>query len=572
MVAVAGPKAAFSRPSKWHLQSWAKEVVAIAALCIAILAVYYPVRHYPFFSVDDGLYVTSAPHVLSALDWGNVKWAFTHFFVSLYDPLTFLSHNLDVRLFGLNAGRHHLVNVAVHILNSALLFWVLRKATRMTGRSFMVAALFALHPIQVENVAWISERKTLLSTVFFFLALGAYQWYARNPKLKRMSVVGFLYGLALLAKPQVVTLPFILLLWDYWPLRRMFATGVDSVGIELPEKFRARHFFGLIIEKVPLFAIAAVDALLTVVAERKVSPGKWPYTLAIRSGNAILSYGRYVKKAFWPSRLAGVYPHPGYALHWSLVWVALLLLLLTTILVLLGRRHRYLVVGWFWFIGSLLPMIGLIQISYSAMSDRYAYISFIGLFIMVCWGVADWAESRQLPRFVLPATGLVVLTVLSLVAHRQVGYWRDGITFWTHTVEVTPTNVPAELQLGIAYYGAGLYQAALTHYYRAAAMDPQNPEINLDIGIAEHQLGNLAQAITYYQKALAVSKGDSIADRALANMGHAYGDLGDYAHARECFLQVQALRASTGSPTAHEDIDWRRTCRDMWAFVRRHLP
>jgi hypothetical protein len=570
MTAVAGPRAVVGKLATGHSQFWAKRALAILALCVATLAVYYPVRHYPFFSVDDGLYVTNDPHVLSALSWENIKWAFTHFFVYLYDPVTFLSHSLDVQLFGVNPGRHHLVNLAIHILNSVLLFWILRKATRSAGPSFMVAALFALHPIQVENVAWISERKTLLSTTFFLLALGAYQWYARNPRLRRMLFVGLLYGLGLLAKPQVVTLPFILLLWDYWPLRRMFTAAPDGNDIEPSETFPAKSFYGLITEKIPLFAVAVADALITIVAEGKSSPANWPYTFAIRAGNAILCYGRYAQKAFWPSPLAAVYPHPGHNLNWSLVCAAALFLVLATTLVLVGRRHRYLVVGWLWFVGSLLPMVGLIQISYSAMSDRYAYIAFIGLFIVVCWGLTDWTNAWHFPRFVLPTAGFIVLAILSLVTYRQVGYWRDSVTLWTHTVQVTPTNVPAELQLGIAYYGEGQYHDALTHYYRAAANDPTNPEINLDIAIAEHQLRNLTLAITYYQKVLAVSKTDELADRALANMGHAYGDLGDYPHTVECYQAVQRLRASTQSSPPRGGISaWWREFR---AFAGRHLP
>src|ERR1039458_8041503 len=273
----------YNRPFGWVENH--KYPLLCLVLVVATLALYYPVHHYPFFELDDYVYVTGDPHVLGPLDWATVKWAFTHSFVRNYDPLTFFSHNFDVRMFGLNAGRHHQVNVILHALNAVLLFWVLKRATGFTGRSFVVAALFAVHPIQVENVAWIAERKTILSTVFFLLALGAYRWYACRPRLRRMAVVAFLYGLGLLAKPQVITLPFVLLLWDYWPLRRMFPKAPDcsTAGAEV---FPPRSLPALIKEKIPLFVIAAVDAGLTMVAQRVVGGQEWPYTLAIRLENA----------------------------------------------------------------------------------------------------------------------------------------------------------------------------------------------------------------------------------------------------------------------------------------------
>ena len=280
------PRAGFAWPQRQTL-------LLSLALFLATLALYYPVHHYPFIDIDDNFYVTENPHVLGALNLSTVKWAFTHPFVLNYDPLTFFSHSLDVQMFGLDAGRHHDVNVILHALDAVLLFWVLKRATGYTLRSFMVAALFALHPINVENVAWISERKTMLSTLFFFLALGAYRWYAREPRLRRMAVVAFLYGLGLLAKPQVITLPFVLLLWDYWPLRRMFATAPDSSTAAVSEVIPPRSFAALIKEKIPLFAIAVVDVMLTLVAQHVAgSSQSWPYTLTVRLENAIVAYAR----------------------------------------------------------------------------------------------------------------------------------------------------------------------------------------------------------------------------------------------------------------------------------------
>ncbi len=551
----------YSRPSGSAENN--KYLLLCFILVVATLALYYPVHHYPFFSVDDYRYVTGDPHVQSVLDWSTVKWAFTHFFVELYDPLTFFSHNLDVQMFGLEAGGHHLVNLILHVLNALLLFWILKRATGYTGRSFMVAALFAVHPIQVENVAWISERKTLLSTLFFFLALLAYRWYAYQPKLRRMAVVAFLYGLGLLAKPQVIMLPFVLLLWDYWPLRRMLAGGPNAPQwLNQEDIIPTRNFLALLVEKIPLFCIAAADAVLTMFAEHKESSASWPYTFSIRLGNAIWCYARYVGKAFWPTRLAVLYPHPGNAVRWGLVWASLLFLVAVTALVLARRRERYLVVGWFWFLGTLLPMIGIVQISLPAMADRYAYVSFIGLFLMVCWGVADWAKYRHLPRLALPVTSLAVLAVMSVITHRQIGYWSDSVTLWTHTLAVTPRNWAAELGIGIAYQRAGQLEEALPHFYRAAQDRPDDADVNLGIAIVEHQRGNLRQAIPYYEKVLAVSKDTRITSQAWANMGHAYSDLGDTARAKECYEALRPRPVPPGPATSWHG--W----RDLGPYIR----
>jgi protein O-mannosyl-transferase len=555
----------YNRPSGWAEDK--KYFLLCLVLVVATLALYYPVHHYPFFELDDYVYVTGDPHVLGALNWSTVEWAFTHSFVLNYDPLTFFSHNFDVRMFGLDAGRHHQVNVILHALNAVLLFWVLSRATGFTGRSFMVAALFAVHPIQVENVAWIAERKTILSTVFFLLALAAYRWYARKPVKRRMTVVECLYVLGLLAKPQVITLPLVLLLWDYWPLRRMFPKAPDSstAGAEV---LPPQSFLALIKEKIPLFVIAAVDAVLTMWAQQVVGGQKWPYTLAIRLENAIVAYAQYIGKAVWPAHLVFEAAYRGDSIRWWEVFGASLVLLAISVLVATGRRHRYLVVGWLWFLGTLVPMIGLVvQPHLEALADRYAYTSFLGLFLMVCWGVADWAKYRHLPRLVLPVTCLAVLAVLSLITHRQIGYWRDSVTVWTHSLQVTPHNWVAELGIGISYQQQGQPEEALPHFYRAAQDRPEDPEVNLGIAVVEHQRGNLRLAITYYEKVLAVSGDTRIATQAWGNMGHAYSDLGDNTRARQCY---EALRPRPAPPVPA--INWHGAWwRDLGPFIRARL-
>ncbi len=281
-------------------------------LFIATFAVYYPVHSYPFINFDDNRYVTENLHIQGVLDFSMVKWAVLHSYLYNWHPLTWMSHALDIQLFGLEAGRHHEVNVLLHAVNALLLFWILRRATGFTGRSFMVAALFAVHPVNVESVVWIAERKTLLSTAFFLLALGAYRWYARQPRLGRMAVVALLYGFGLMAKSQVITLPFVLLLWDYWPLGRMFAEPAEPPGV-----FAPRSFAALLREKLPLFFICAVDAVITMIAQHAGLGQAGPFSLALRLENALVSYAQYVRQAFWPANLAVLYLHPFKSQGWQ---------------------------------------------------------------------------------------------------------------------------------------------------------------------------------------------------------------------------------------------------------------
>ncbi len=534
-------------------------------LVAATLAAYHRIHNYDFVNIDDNWYVYGNPHVLGPLNFSTVVWAFTHAYGYNYDPLTFFSHSLDVRMFGLDAGWHHTVNLAFHVLNALLVFWVFKRATGFTGRSFMVAALFALHPINVENLGWISERKTLLSTVFFLLALGAYRWYACEPKRRRMLVVAALYVLGLLAKPQVITLPFVLLLWDYWPLRRVHIGGQDSGS---SEAIPSRGLLAVVREKIPLFVIAAGDALVTLVAQHVAAvQNQSPYTLPVRIENAVVAYAQYLGKAVWPTNLAFEYLYRGNSIRWWEFLGSSALLLLITAAVLAARQQRYLLVGWLWFLGTLVPMIGLVvQSDLEALADRYAYTSFIGLFVMVCWGAAELAERLSVPKFVLPATSVAVLAVLALITHQQTAYWRNSFTMWNRTLDVTHRNWVADTNLGGLLWQQGRLDEALTHYYRAAQERPRDSDINLPIALIEYKRGNPRQAVVYYQKILDVSKDPKINAQVLANMGRAYGALGDYEQAEECYRAAQRQRAAP-PPTAA--INWHgEWWRDIAKLVR----
>ena len=413
-------------------------------------------------------------------------------------------------------------------LNVVLLFWVLQQATGYVGRSAMVAALFAMHPINVESVVWIAERKNVLSMLFFLLALGAYRWYVLKPDVSRYSVVTFLFALGLMSKPQVITFPCVLLLWDYWPLRRMLIRDQESNSTALP----VRSFSDLVWEKLPLFALAGGSAFLTIRAQTAGGATNW-YPFSVRAGNAIVSYTSYLKKALWPSRLAVMYPHPGDSLKSWQVAAALLLLLIITALVLAARRHRYLPVGWFWFLGTMLPMVGLKQVGSQAMADRYAYLPFVGLFIMICWGVSDLAQVRHVGKVWLAAPSVAVLLVLMVLAHRQIGYWNDPITLWSHTLQVTSGNWQAENNLGMALFRRGRMDDAIPHFRAAAAIDPSDPVSNMNIGIYEHSRGAVPMAIEQYKKAISLARNPKLKAEAYNNLGYAYKDIGDYADAQQ---------------------------------------
>jgi len=522
-------------------------------LIILTVALYYPVRTHPYVNYDDTVYVTDNVHVQNGLTWDTVTWAFTTDDAGNWHPLTWLSHALDVEMYDLTPGGHHQTSMLLHALNAALLFWVLLQATGYAGRSFMVAALFAVHPVNVESVVWIAERKTVLSMTFFLLALGAWRWYAAKPHVLRYAGVAGLFALGLMAKPQIITFPFVLLLWDYWPLGRVafrsspFALRQKDSGEVSGEKRTAnseRRFLRLLVEKLPLLAIAAASAAITMKAQGAsgavLSLGATP--LSIRLSNGLVSYVKYLMNAFWPLGLAPMYPHPGDSLRAWQVYGALLLLLTITLWVVERRGRPYLLVGWLWFLGTLVPMIGLVQVGRQAMADRYAYLPLIGIFIMVCWGVAEWTAEKRLPAALLPAVSIAVLLALGIVARHQIGYWSDNVILWTHTIQVTPPNYVAQDNLGGALLARKRLDDAVVHFRDAAAIHPVDPISAFNIGFYDQEHGDLYGAIEQYKKAIIITTSPSVKVQAWNDMGIAYRSLGNAQQARECFAAAKTLQ------------------------------
>ena len=500
-------------------------------LAIATLGIYNPVTRHPFVNYDDDRYVTQNLHVRQGLTGETIFWAFTSTAEANWHPLTWISHALDVQLFHLNPAGHHYVNVLFHTANAILLFLLLWRATGSAGCSLMTAALFALHPLNVESVAWVAERKNVLSMLFFLLAVGAYDRYLRKPGAARYALAALCFGLGLMAKPMIITLPFVLLLWDYWPARRM--------GRGPNEKTLAT----LVVEKIPLVAMSVASAIVTMIAQSAGGAVRAAaeYSLLVRAENAIVAYARYAVLAFWPAQLAPMYPHPGDGIPAWQVLISALFLTAVTALVIVFRRIRYLPVGWFWFLGTLVPMIGLVQVGRQAMADRYAYLPLIGLFVMVSWGAADLVRHVKLETRWLAIPALAALVALSARTYRQLGFWSDNVILWTHTLAVTGKNAIAQDNLGGALIDLGKIDEAMPHFQKAAEIDPADPIANSNLATYALEQGRYQEAITKLEGILNTQKDPHLQAGAWSNLGVAYARLGDTARAKENYERAVKL-------------------------------
>ncbi len=513
--------------------------LASLALVLAVLAFYIPVIHNQFIHYDDNEYITENPHVTGGLSWTTVEWAFTTFHDANWHPLTWLSHALDCDLFGLSPVGPHVVNVLLHAANAVLLFLLLQRATGFRWRSLMVAALFALHPVNVESVAWAAERKNVLSMLFFLIALYAYDLYAndryaRKPGTWRYTAVAAFYALALMAKPQVITFPFLLLLWDYWPLRRFSLHGSAFAGSGAANSALSQ-IGQLVREKIPLFLLSAASAAVTMEAQRAGGAIRslTRFSFSLRLENVVISYARYLGKAIWPSKLSVMYPHPLKLFPAWQVGGALLVLLLITALVLRARSRTYLAVGWLWFLGTFVPMIGLVQVGEQGMADRYAYIPFIGLFVMAVWLVADWAKAHNVSGLWLAIPASAYVLVLGILTCRQVPYWHDSESMWRLTLERTSGNYIAHGHLAALLHDQGKTEEAISQVRAVLAISPADAVGNMLLGDYEMKQGNVTAAIDHYQvAALNTVTGRA---RAYANLGFAYSKIGETLKAKQSF-------------------------------------
>jgi tetratricopeptide (TPR) repeat protein len=479
------------------------DLLILLALGAITFGIYAQVIGHQFITLDDPTYIRENPMVNRGVTLAGLTWAFTTFYAANWHPLTWIAHMIDSQLFGMNAGAHLLVNTGIHVANTLLLFWLLLGTTRARWPSALVAALFALHPLHVESVAWAAERKDTLSTFFGLLSLIAYTHYVETRSRKWYAWTAVTLALGLLAKPMLVTWPFVMLLLDYWPLRRLADAMSKEYRRGASHREAATGIASLVREKLPLFLIVATSAVITFVAQ---SHDRAVRTLAdapiaVRLSNALVSYAKYLLLTFWPNDLAVYYPFAGIP-AWQIIGAAFLLIGITVFCVSQRRIRPYLVVGWLWFLGTLVPVIGLVQVGGQTMADRYFYIPSIGLFIALVFGLADVAKSwRVAPSLSAGITGGVLL-VLATLTNAQIQRWRDSFTLFEHTLAVTPPNLRIEHNLGVALGASGRYDEAAAHFEKALQTDPNFYDGLVAMGVTHAHQGRLPEAIEYFRAAI----------------------------------------------------------------------
>ncbi len=480
------------------------------SLAVAVFAALWGVQNHDFVNFDDGKYVTENHYVQNGLTREGLVWGFTTTHFSQWHPVTWLSHMLDCQLYGLNPGGHHVSNLLLHTANTLLLFLVLQGMTGRTWPSALVAALFGLHPLHVEPVAWVSGRKDVLSTFFWMLTMGFYLRYVRGPRLSRYFMVLISFVLGLMAKQMLVTLPFVLLLLDYWPLGR-FEPG-QRAGETNPQTHRSPDpdrqkppIVVLVLEKVPLLVIAAVASIVAFLAQdRGGALESFEFLpLDVRLNNAVVSYVIYMGKTIWPLNLTVFYPHPGSTIpFWQVGTAGLLLVFISVSVIREYRKRPYLPVGWLWYLGTLVPVIQLVQIGDHAMADRYTYIPLIGLFVMIAWGLADVVAKWPGTKIVVGTSAVGLVLCLSICSQLQARQWKDSVTLFEHALHVTAENHVAHTNLGVALAGQGELDRAIWHYSQAIIIEPDYVGARLNLASALAEQGKLQEAITHYSEAL----------------------------------------------------------------------
>jgi tetratricopeptide (TPR) repeat protein len=514
-------------------------------LILIILAAFWQVRNNEFINLDDDLYVTDNPHIKEGLTLGGVLWAFTTVYSGHWHPITWLSHMLDYNLYGLNPGGHHVTSLIFHIANTLLLFLLFQRMTGKPWRSSFLAALFAVHPLRVESVAWGAERKDVLCAFFWLLTMWTYAFYVGRPKVRRYLVVVLCFILALMSKPMAVTLPFVLILMDYWPLARLKAEKLMNFDQRRDLVFR------LILEKAPFFFLTAVFSSFTIFCHWKggtvASFDKLP--LEMRIGNALVSYITYISKMIWPNRLAVLYPYPISLPIWEVVGAALLLIIITVLVILLGRKRPYYVVGWLWYFVTLVPVIGLVQAGPQAMADRFTYLPLIGLLMIIAYGLPNILAGWRYRRVALCTSGGLVLLACMVTTMSQVKLWQNSIRLFNHALKVTVNNAIIHNNLGLALAVQGRSEDAIAHYVEALRLKPYFVEAHNNLGNALVSQEKYQEAIDHYAECL----------RIMPNFAKAHSNLG-VALARQGKNQeaivhyIEALRIKPDDADAHYNL------------------
>jgi tetratricopeptide (TPR) repeat protein len=533
-----------------------RNLLIVSVLVLATLIVYWDVQHHGFVNYDDGKYITDNAHVKEGLTWDGFRWAITTTHANFWHPLTWLSHMLDCQLFGLNGGGHHLSGLLLHLANTVLLFMVLLRMTHGVWQSTFVAALFALHPLHVESVAWASERKDVLSTFFWILTMGAYLSYVEGPTANRYFLVVLCFVLGLMAKPMLVTLPFVLLLLDYWPLCRFrkeswnSKTEHDKMGPNL--KWQFERGVRLLNEKIPLLILAVAASAVAFIAQETGGATKSLalFPIEARLANGLLSYVAYLEKTFWPSSLTVFYPHPGTSSTISQVaFAGFLLLLLSVCATRFAKSHPYFLVGWLWYLGTLVPVLGLVQVGDHGMADRYTYVPLIGVFIAVSWGLPVLLKGWLHGRTALATIAPVLLAMLMVCSWYQVGHWENSLTLFEHALRVRQPSPLAHTDLGVALAEQGNLDQAVWHYSQALRINPAYLGARVNLGSALARQGKHGEAIAQYEQALQTKPDLAAGHFNMANALTAQGRLdAAISHYKE------AIRIAPNDPDIHNNL------------------
>jgi tetratricopeptide (TPR) repeat protein len=522
-------------------------------LAVVTFAVYLPVRNHEFVRYDDDVYVARNPNVQSGLTAQNIKWAFTASYCSYWHPLTWLSHMLDYQLFDARPGPQHLVNVFLHAANTLLLFIVLNRMTNRIWPCVFVACLFALHPLNVESVAWVAERKNVLSTLFWLLTMLAYARYAERPSIDRYLITLVLFAMGLMSKPMLVTLPFALLLLDYWPLNRLLNSQFSILNS--------------LFEKLPFIFLSGISGIITFITAKKVGAMSDVYLVPFREriANAIVSYLDYIGKMIWPARLAVLYPLPiGGIPAAKVALYAIILVLITALIIYHGRRRKYLLVGWLLFLGTLVPVIGIVQVGAQAMADRYTYVPLIGLFIIIAFAAADLFEKIPFRKIILTTLAGAILLACAVATSIQLKYWKNSFSLFEHTIAVTKNNYVIFNSYASVIGPLGRYEEAAKYLTEAVRIMPNFPEAHHNLGNALRNLGNFDQAIRHYNISLQL---DPTYTSAHYGLGLALADKGDYdaaiEHYKICLGPDADLKQNTGAAqTADQSLNITRAGPD----------
>lgn len=511
-------------------------VLICVLLAVTTLAVYWQVRHYDFVNYDDPIYITENPIVQQGVTARNIQWAVTRCYYAYWHPLTWMSHMLDCQLFGVNSGAHHLTNVGFHIANTLLLFLLLWRMTDRLERSAFVAGLFALHPLHVESVAWIAERKDVLSTFFWLLTMYAYAAYVKRPAFRSYMLAFVCFALGLLSKPMLVTLPFVLLLMDYWPLGRLKLFSTTSVE-ERRWAAALKSVYSLALEKLPFFTLTIVSCAMTLLTTKSAMLSLEKVPMGLRLANLPISYARYLGKTLSMDDLAVLYPFPARWEAWQVVGASVLVFGISLIAIATVRRRPYIVVGWLWFLGTLVPTIGLVTVGFQSIADRYTYVSLIGIFILMVWGAADLVQRWPVPKIAVRFAGILALGICAGVTFAQLTHWQNSETLWAHAVAVTRDNPIAHYNLGTALTKQRRMEESLHHYGEAVRIKPDYVEAHLNRGATLMHFWRVDEATNAFAKALSI---DPDYDQSHNCMGSALLALGQPDAAEHHFAKAVA--------------------------------